>query len=132
MAEGTVLVTGATGLVGTEVVAQLLETTNSNIYVLVRAQSEEEAAARLRALWWGDATLVNAIGKRVHPITGDITKPLETLHIDITHVIHCAAETGVQKSRRELRHINIDGTRHVVRMAELLPHLQRFIHVSTA
>ena len=42
MAEGTVLVTGATGLLGTEVVAQLLETTNSKIYVLVRAQSEEE------------------------------------------------------------------------------------------
>ena len=132
MAERTVLVTGATGLVGTEVVAQLLATTNSKIYVLVRANSEEEAAGRLRALWWGDATLVNAVGKRVHPITGDITKPLEVPYLDITHVIHCAAETGVQKSRHELRNINIDGTRHVVRMAELLPHLQRFIHLSTA
>ena len=132
MAEGTVFVTGATGLVGTEVVAQLLSTTNSKIYVLVRAASEEEAEGRLRALWWDDATLVNAIGKRVHAITGDITKPLEIKHMDITHVIHCAAETGVQKSRRELRNINIDGTRHVVRMAELLPQLQCFIHVSTA
>ena len=132
MAEGTVFVTGATGLVGTEVVAQLLSTTNSKIYVLVRAASEEEAEGRLRALWWDDATLVNAIGKRVHAITGDITKPLEIQHMDITHVIHCAAETGVQKSRRELRNINIDGTRHVVRMAELLPQLQCFIHVSTA
>ena len=75
MAEGTVFVTGATGLVGTEVVAQLLSTTNSKIYVLVRAASEEEAEGRLRALWWDDATLVNAIGKRVHAITGDITKP---------------------------------------------------------
>lgn len=132
MAEGTVLVTGATGLLGTEVVAQLLSTTNSKIYVLVRAASEEEAEGRLRALWWDDATLVNAIGKRVHAIIGDITKPLEIKHMDITHVIHCAAETGVQKSRRELRNINIDGTRHVVRMAELLPQLQCFIHVSTA
>lgn len=132
MAEGSVLVTGATGLLGTEVVAQLLSTTNSKIYVLVRAASEEEAEGRLRALWWDDATLVNAIGKRVHAITGDITKPLEIKHMDITHVIHCAAETGVQKSRRELRNINIDGTRHVVRMAELLPQLQCFIHVSTA
>ena len=101
MAERTVLVTGATGLVGTEVVAQLLTTTNSKIYVLVRANSEEEAAGRLRALWWGDETLVNSVGKRVQPITGDIIKPLDTPHMDITHVIHCAAETGVQKSRRE-------------------------------
>lgn len=132
MAEGTVLVTGATGLVGTEVVAQLLSTTNSKIYVLVRAKTEEDAENRLRALWWGNDILVNAIGKRVHVITGDITKPLEIKHMDITHVIHCAAETGVQKSRSELRNINIDGTRHVVRMAELLPQLQCFIHVSTA
>lgn len=132
MAEGTVLVTGATGLLGTEVVAQLLETTNSKIYVLVRAQSEEEAAGRLRALWWGDDTLINAIGKRVQPITGDITLPLESQHMDITHVIHCAAETGLQKSHEELWNINVNGTRHIVRMAELLPHLQRFTYVSTA
>ena len=132
MAEGTVLVTGATGLVGTEVVAQLLSTTNSKIYVLVRAKTKEDAENRLRALWWGNDILVNAIGKRVDTIIGDITKPLEIKHIDITHVIHCAAETGVQKSRNELRNINIDGTRHVVRMAELLPQLQCFIHVSTA
>ena len=132
MAEGTVLVTGATGLVGTEVVAQLLSTTNSKIYVLVRAKTKEDAENRLRALWWGNDILVNAIGKRVHAITGDITKPLEIQHMDITHVIHCAAETGVQKSRSELRNINIDGTRHVVRMAELLPQLKCFIHVSTA
>ena len=132
MAEGTVLVTGATGLVGTEVVAQLLSTTNSKIYVLVRAKTKEDAENRLRALWWGNDILVNAIGKRVDTIIGDITKPLEIKHIDITHVIHCAAETGVQKSRSELRNINIDGTRHVVRMAELLPQLKCFIHVSTA
>ena len=132
MAEGTVLVTGATGLLGTEVVAQLLETTNSHIYVLVRAESEEIAERRLRALWWGDDTLTNAIGKRVHPIIGDITKPLESQKMDITHVIHCAAETGLQKSHEELWNINVDGTRHVIRMAELLPYLQRFTYVSTA
>ena len=132
MAEGTVLVTGATGLLGTEVVAQLLETTNSLIYALVRAESEEIAERRLRALWWGNDTLTNAIGKRVHPIIGDITKPLESQKMDITHVIHCAAETGLQKSHEELWNINVDGTRHVIRMAELLPYLQRFTYVSTA
>ena len=110
MAEGTVLVTGATGLLGTEVVAQLLETTNRTIYVLVRAESEETAERRLRALWWGDNTLTSAIGKRVHTITGDITNPLESRQKDITHVIHCAAETGLQKSHEELRSINVDAT----------------------
>ena len=132
MVEETVLVTGATGLLGTEVVAQLLETTSSLIYVLVRAESEEIAESRLRALWWGDDTLTGAIGKRVRTITGDITSPLESQHMDITHVIHCAAETGLQKSHEELWKINVDGTRHVVRMAEQLPQLQRFTYVSTA
>ena len=132
MVEGTVLVTGATGLLGTEVVAQLLETTSSPIYVLVRAESEEIAESRLRALWWGDDTLTGAIGKRVRTSTGDITSPLESQHMDITHVIHCAAETGLQKSHEELWKINVDGTRHVIRMAEQLPQLQRFTYVSTA
>lgn len=133
MAERAIFITGATGLLGTEVVSRLLKTTDDEIYTLVRAASESEAAARLRALWWGDAQLVDSVGKRVLPVVGDITKPLQGLLPEsITHVIHCAAETGLQKSRRELWNINVQGTRHVVELAGTLPKLERFTHVSTA
>jgi len=118
---------------GTEVAARLLQTTSCRIYVLVRANSDLEAANRLRALWWDDDLLKHAVGERIIPVTGDITKPItHPLDEAITHVIHCAAETGLQKSREELWRINVEGTRQVVRLAESLPHLQRFTYVSTA
>ncbi len=132
MAEGAIFITGATGLLGTEVVTRLLGTTGRQIFVLVRAGSEEQAASRLRALWWDIPPLAAAVGKRVLPVVGDITQPLPHVSPDVTHVIHCAAETGVQKSREELWRINVEGTRHVVEMAEALPRLQRFTYVSTA
>lgn len=132
MAEGAVFITGATGLLGTEVVARLLATTDRRIYTLVRADSEEEAANRLCALWWDCPTLAEAVGHQVIPVVGDITQPLTNVPSDVTYVIHSAAETGVQKSREELWRINVEGTRRVLAMAESLPSLQRFTYVSTA
>ncbi len=133
MVEGAIFITGATGLLGTEVAARLLATTDRLIYVLVRADSETEAANRLRALWWDDDALAQAVGERIIPVTGDMTKSLTNLPDNtITHVIHCAAETGLQKSREELWRINVEGTRQVIRLAASLPRLQRFTYVSTA
>ena len=140
MVERAFFITGASGLLGTEVVSRLLTTSESRIYVLLRAATEVDAANRLLALWWEDEVLSSAIGKRVIPITGDITK--EGLSLDekcrdlltttVTHVIHCAAETGVQKSKEELWSINVRGTQHVVELAKQMSRLQRFTYVSTA
>jgi long-chain acyl-CoA synthetase len=140
MAEGSFFVTGATGLLGTEVVHRLLTTTDSTIRVLVRAASVDDAAHRLLALWWEDEVLSAAIGQRVLPVVGDITQ--EELALDseqyacltaeTTHVIHCAAETGIQKSKDDLWRMNVEGTRHVVRLAEKMRLLKRFSYVSTA
>ena len=91
MAEGAIFITGATGLLGTEVVTRLLGTTGRQIFVLVRAGSEEQAASRLRALWWDIPPLAAVVGKRVLPVVGDITQPLPHVSPDVTHVIHCAA-----------------------------------------
>lgn len=132
MAEGAIFVTGATGLVGTEVVARLLTTTDRQIYVLVRAANEAEANHRLCAIWYECGELAAAVGHRVKPVVGDITQATINIPKDVTHVIHSAAETGVQKSREELWRINVEGTRHMVEMAQSLPQLQRFTFISTA
>ena len=123
-------------MLGTEVVSRLLSTTDSMIYVLVRAGSEAEAAQRLQGLWWEDRVLSEAVGQRVLPVVGDITEEMSKEASDVlnevTHFIHCAAETGVQKSKDELWRINVEGTRHMVQLAGSLPRLQRFTYVSTA
>ena len=134
MAENVFFITGATGLLGTEVVSRLLTTTRSTIYVLVRAGLVAEATYRLQALWWGDKTLFPAIGNRVVPMVGDITgdQDLDGILSAVTHVIHCAADTGLQKSREELWNINVEGTRHVVKLATSMSRLERFTYISTA
>lgn len=137
---GTIFITGATGLLGTEVAARLLSTTEAQLLVLVRAASEADAAHRLQALWWEDKMLCAAVGGRIRPVVGDITQDgmglaeeaLQDLCTTVTHVIHCAAETGVQKSQSELWSINVEGTRRIVNLAERMPKLQRFTYVSTA
>ncbi|MCR5394864.1 MAG: AMP-binding protein [Bacteroidales bacterium] len=140
MDQSTYFITGATGLVGTEVVSQLLATTQSKVRVLVRAASEAEAESRLRGLWGHDPHLTDAIGHRVVAIAGDITQPglgldeysRQLLLFDTTHVVHSAAETGVQRSRSVHQSINVEGTRHLVQLAEGMPMLQCFVHISTA
>ena len=140
MDKGVFFITGVTGLLGTEVVSQLLEMTGCSVRVLVRASSQTDAFHRLQALWWEDKTLSSAIGQRILPVVGDITEERlglsddewKSIVCDTTHVIHCAAETGVQKSKNELWRINVEGTRRVVQLAKEIKNLHRFTYVSTA
>lgn len=107
--EHTVLLTGATGFLSTEIAAQLLTTTQSTIFALVRAANEAAAVSRLKAVWWEEPALVKAIGGRVIPLCGDITQPDLGLSRDsreglsaVTAIIHAAAETGIQNTRETL------------------------------
>ncbi len=140
MAEGTFFITGSTGLLGTEIVHRLLSTTDCTIRVLVRAASTADATYRLQSLWWEDKVLSAEIGKRVLPVTGDITHDrlgmsdanYSCVLADTSYIIHNAAEVGIQKSRDELRTMNIEGTRNMILMADKMPHLKRFVYISTA
>lgn len=138
-----ILVTGATGFLGTEIVQKLIEQTDKIIYVLVRADKKEQAVARLRSLWWEEELLRDSIGNRVVPVLGNITQndlgiePEEkhTLIEDVAYIIHSAAEVGIKKSKAELWQINVEGTQNVLRFAQEIEAqrgLKRFAHVSTA
>ena len=56
--KGTILLTGATGFVGMELLARYLERSDRDIVALVRAPSDEAATARM------DAVLANLFGVR--------------------------------------------------------------------
>ena len=47
--DGAVLLTGATGFVGMEVLSRYLERSDRHVVALVRAENDAHAAARLRA-----------------------------------------------------------------------------------
>ena len=69
----TVLLTGATGFLGSQVVRQLLQDTDCTLLALVRGDGTEMAAQRLARAWSDWPELAGAIGGRVRVLSGDIS-----------------------------------------------------------
>ena len=136
----TILLTGGTGFLGTELTARLIRLTDCIIYVLVRAVDESEAYHRLRAAWYHEKELYHKIGTQVLPLPGDFSE--KNLKLDqteyrmlqekVTLVIHAGAEIGFQKNRAELESANITGTEHMLTFAAGIRNLRRFVFISTA
>ena len=138
-----VFLTGATGFLGTEVASELIWTTDEDIYVLVRGRDTKEALHRLKTFWYDQKEIYQEIGRRIIPLAGDFTRPdlglapsvISMLRGRISRIYHVGAETGIQKSRRELMTVNRRGTACLLRFARMIDaggSLRRFIFVSTA
>ncbi len=138
----TVLLTGATGFIGTQIARRLLQNEETSIVALVRAADAEEGKRRLSREWWDWPELVNALEARVEVVCGDVCSAqlglTEADHSDlsarVTHVIHTAADWRLV-SLEELRKTNVQGTANVLefaRAANKHHSLERFSHVSTA
>jgi thioester reductase-like protein len=135
-----VLLTGATGFVGMEVLTRWLERGNSRVYALVRADDDEAAAERLRP------GLESAFGEeggdpeRLTAIAGDVQEPdlglsrqtLERVCREVDVVVHSAASVSFTLGLEESRAINVEGTRNVLNFALRCDHIERFTYVSTA
>jgi thioester reductase-like protein len=138
-----VLLTGATGFLGMEVLARLLERGDREVVALVRAADDAAAAERLdgvlRTLWLDPSPYRD----RVRAVAGDVTRPglgidpvrRSQLAEDVGAVLHCAASIAFDLPLDDARAVNVEGTREVIgfaREAKALGRLERFVHVSTA
>lgn len=135
-----VLLTGATGFVGMEVLTRWLERGESRVYALVRADDDEAALERLRP------GLESAFGdeagdpERLTAIAGDVQEPdlglspetLERVRREVDVVVHSAASVSFTLGLEESRAINVEGTRNVLNFALSCDHIERFTYVSTA
>ncbi|MDX6676292.1 MAG: hypothetical protein QOE31_344 [Solirubrobacteraceae bacterium] len=138
-----VLLTGATGFVGMELLARYLQLTDRRVFVLIRARDDEHARERLRE------TLRCALGcdapwaGRVRALAGDITQdglgldPAVALQVagEISEIVHGAASVSFDLGLEQSRAINVAGTRRMLAFAELCRldgGLRRFTYVSTA
>ncbi|MBV9605734.1 MAG: SDR family oxidoreductase [Solirubrobacterales bacterium] len=142
--DGTVLLTGATGFVGMELLVRYLERTERHVLAIVRAGSDESARERMEAVLgnlFGDQA--GRYGDRVTAVAGDMTAPRlgldpgrwDWLAADSTMIVHCAASVSFGLSLDEARAVNVEGTRRMLELAgraQALGGLERYAQVSTA
>jgi len=113
------LITGATGFIGRHLVELLLER-EGTIYLLVREGSRGRLE-ELRSRWGAEP-------ERVVAIIGDISQPrlgvsdedLEHLRGDVDHLFHLAAVYDMTADAETQRMANVEGTRHMVELAEAI------------
>src|SRR6202453_1160098 len=133
--EELILVTGATGFLGVQLVRELLERKpNATLALLIRnraAQSGEQRA---------DSFIPLAERSRVQVFSGDVSQPdcgldpaaYGRLSAETTRVIHSAATVRFDHTLDEARHINVEGTRRVLDFAAGARPLRSVAYVGTA
>jgi nucleoside-diphosphate-sugar epimerase len=126
-----VLLTGATGFLGMEVLARLLERSDREVVCVVRAADGPAAEERLDGVLAKLYRDPSSHRGRVRALPGDLTSGVEPPGEAIDVVCHCAASIAFDLSLDEAREINVDGTRTVIELARAAG-ARRFVHVSTA
>ena len=137
-----ILLTGATGFIGTQIARYLLKDENVTIIALVRGDSDEDAARKIAREWWDWPELINSLGSRTEVICGDVSLPnlglaepsYRKVTEETTHIIHTAADWRFVPIE-ELRKTNVEGTANLLEIARKISKhhkLKRFSHVSTA
>ncbi|MDO4537562.1 MAG: AMP-binding protein [Coriobacteriales bacterium] len=140
---GSLLLTGATGFLGSAIAEELVLTTKLTVYALVRAKSGRSAQQRLHSLWYERPTLRDALGTRIIVLQGDIEQSnlgldrarYDKLAQNVSVVVHAAAEVSVNQSAEHLWNTNVVGTHQVIEFAKRAGELGSFcrlVHISTA
>jgi len=138
----TVLLTGATGFLGTELLARLLDDSDRRVLALVRARNDEEAQSRLRTTLAGIFDDPAPYSDRVVALCGDLTAPglgldpaAHELALGASEIIHGAGSVAFNLPLDKSRAINVEGTKRMLELAEESHRrntLRRFTYVSTA
>ncbi|KAL3144875.1 Fatty acyl-CoA reductase 2 [Trebouxia sp. C0009 RCD-2024] len=145
-----VLLTGATGFIGSLVLEQMLRTYPdvARVHVTIRAKRGEDPQKRLNKLLeespvfdllrqgrsWGE------LHPKVSAVHADISLPMCGLTADaqaqlkrqVTHVIHCAASLSLHLHIHEALQQTYFPTKGLLQLAEGMPNMRAFCFVSTA
>lgn len=135
-----VLLTGATGYLGSHVLYELLVETDAHIYCLIRPSDNATPEDKLQdQMQFYFSKAVEAMMKdRVTVIQGDLGKPAlglsaadeRILTQEIDAIIHCGADVRHFGATSQFQDVNIEGTRYLLELAKRKPGVH-FHHVST-
>jgi nucleoside-diphosphate-sugar epimerase len=134
MKNTSVLLTGATGAVGSDLLRGLVQRKGLTLTVIVR-RSDRAGAERVAALLAGREVVAT-----LHVLEGDVCagptlgldeRVVATLQRETTHLIHSAGSTSFTLPLAEARAANVVGSRNVLDFARRCPALQCGAFLST-
>lgn len=122
-----VLLTGATGFMGSFILKELIEQSDAHVYCLVRAKGGDSAKARLQEnlQWYFEDSPWIKDGSRFTVVEGDMSQhhfglaPDKYAHLtrECDAIFHFAADTRLFGSEEEFERTNIDPVKTCLRFA---------------
>lgn len=129
----TILITGATGTVGSSL-ASSLELRGHRLVYLVRPKNDQSPADRLSEVL-GFGTIGNRViwnGDIVFPYAGIKKSEIQVWKGKINKVVHCASSISFDEvQKKQTFAVNVDGTNNVLKLAAALE-IPEIHHISTA
>lgn len=134
----TIFLTGATGLVGGGILQYLAGYRNVCLYVLIRAENQNELLQRFYNLLF-ELDLDRVASRAIYPVRGDIcianlglAPPMaDQLALEVTDVIHCASDVNFRRSIGEARKVNLLGVINLMGLISRWRKVDKIAHLST-
>ncbi|WP_211747806.1 non-ribosomal peptide synthetase [Paenibacillus sp. Marseille-Q4541] len=135
-----ILLTGATGYLGSHLLYELLLKTDAVLYCLVRPSGEQGAFERLVQVMTGyfGSSIAEIMEKRVLAIQGDLSQDnlgfseADRMLIDklVDSIVHCGADVKHFGESEHFASVNVESTRRLLKLAKSKPNT-RFHFIST-
>jgi nucleoside-diphosphate-sugar epimerase len=124
----SILVTGATGLIGQGVIAALwADARVERVYALARTDTVCPTSRTAQS-----ARVVTIAGDLTRDDVGINSSARMRLASEVTTIVHLAANTSFSQPLDEARAVNRDGTQRLLALTADWPRIARWVYVSTA
>jgi nucleoside-diphosphate-sugar epimerase len=134
-----VLLTGATGMIGGELLRALVDADLGRVSTLVRPGAHGDVRGRIEERFKRSGFEANGAMETIDVVAGDLRSPglgiapaeAERLRGQVQMILHLACETSFIRGK-SCRQTNIEGMRHMLDFARTCVRPPLFVYISTA